>query len=392
MGVTIGSSDGAMAEHTRMAPVTVQPVAGGRFALDVKTFVAQQLVASTTVTLASTTTVTIASGTPIVGDVIFFTTGTLAGQLFSVSSVIGTTIGVGQRLPVAPTIGDALDIFRDSVLRVDSTGRLSVRNTEYGVSGLSNFYWNIAGLVEIPTTVLGDPLTGVPLGVDSVSGVGAARVHGSTAHDAVDAGNPIKIGGFASTSEPAAVANADRVNAYFDANGYLHVKVQELPAPATLTDTFVDPGVSQIGTLNMLYDTSISRWFRAPGTVAGGARTTIIGTVTVTGSVTASNTAGNVAHDAVDSGNPVKIGHKARTAHVTPVANLDRSDRTGDTLGFAGVTLARNGRDDTFTAAANGTTLGDGFQNWKYFGLSVSLIYFFVCKFFYCVDWTSFSH
>ena len=26
------------------------------------------------------------------------------------------------------------------------------------------------------------------------------------------------------------------------------------------------------------------------------------------------------------------------------------------------------------------------------FGLSVGLIYFFVGKFFYCVDWTSFSH
>jgi hypothetical protein len=27
-----------------------------------------------------------------------------------------------------------------------------------------------------------------------------------------------------------------------------------------------------------------------------------------------------------------------------------------------------------------------------YFGLSVGLIYFFVGEFFYCVDWTSFSH
>lgn len=354
-----------------MAPATVQPVAGGRFAIDANTFLAHQLIASTTVSLGGTTTVTIASGTVLVGDIVYFTTGALTNQFFTVSEVTGTTLKMAQTLPVAPTIGDALNIFRSGIVRIDSTGRISVRNTEYGTVGLPNFYWNIGSLVEIPTTVLGDPTTGIPLSIDTVSAAGVARVHGSTAHDAVDAGNPIKIGGKASTSEPAAVANGDRVDAYYDANGYTHVKVEELPPRLTLSDTFVPVDVTQVGNFNMLYDTSISRWVRAPGTVAGGARTTIIGTVTVSGSVTASNTAGNVAHDAVDSGNPVKIGHKARTAHVTAVANNDRSDRSGDTLGFAGVTLARNGRDDTFTTTANGTTLGDGFQNWKYFSLSV---------------------
>jgi hypothetical protein len=363
-----------MAEHTRMAPATVQPVAGGRFAIDVNTFLAHQLIASTTVSLGGTTTVTIASGTVLVGDIVYFTTGALTNQFFTVSEVTGTTLKMAQTLPVAPTIGDALNIFRSGIVRLDSTGRISVRNTEYGTAGLPNFYWNIGSLVEIPTTVLGDPTTGIPLSIDTVSAAGVARVHGSTAHDSVDAGNPIKIGGKASTSEPAAVANGDRVDAYYDANGYAQVKVQELPAPAALSDAFVAVDVSQIGAFNMLYDTSISRWVRVPGTVANGIDvdvTRVTGTVTISGTVTASNTAGNVAHDGVDSGNPVKIGHKARTAHVTAVANNDRSDRSGDTLGFAGVTLARNGRDDTFTTTANGTTLGDGFQNWKYFGLSV---------------------
>lgn len=43
------------------------------------------------------------------------------------------------------------------------------------------------------------------------------------AHDAVDTGNPLKIGGKAVSAEPAAVAAADRVNALFDLVGKLIV-------------------------------------------------------------------------------------------------------------------------------------------------------------------------
>lgn len=48
---------------------------------------------------------------------------------------------------------------------------------------------------------------------------GARQVGGEVAHDAVDAGNPVKIGGKAASSVPTAVANADRVNAFFDLAG-----------------------------------------------------------------------------------------------------------------------------------------------------------------------------
>lgn len=46
-------------------------------------------------------------------------------------------------------------------------------------------------------------------------------VMGDVAHDAVDAGNPLKFGGKARTAQPAAVANSDRVDAYFDEYGRL---------------------------------------------------------------------------------------------------------------------------------------------------------------------------
>lgn len=41
----------------------------------------------------------------------------------------------------------------------------------------------------------------------------------TTAHDAPDANNPLKVGGYASTTPPTAVAAADRVNAWFGLNG-----------------------------------------------------------------------------------------------------------------------------------------------------------------------------
>lgn len=53
-----------------------------------------------------------------------------------------------------------------------------------------------------------------------------ASVSGDVAHDAVDAGEPVKVGGYASSTAPTAVAGADRVNAWFDLNGRQQVTAQ----------------------------------------------------------------------------------------------------------------------------------------------------------------------
>lgn len=47
----------------------------------------------------------------------------------------------------------------------------------------------------------------------------AAKVAGGVAHDAVDAGAPVKVGGYGSLSAPAAVADGDRVNLWLGRNG-----------------------------------------------------------------------------------------------------------------------------------------------------------------------------
>lgn len=101
---------------------------------------------------------------------------------------------------------------------------------------------------------------------------GAGFVTGDEAHDAVDAGNPIKIGGKAATAEPAAVTAGDRVNAWFDLSGRLHV--------------IADLGI-----------------------------------------------AGDIAHDAADSGNPLKMGGKASAAKPAAVTDADRVNAWFDTYG-----------------------------------------------------------
>lgn len=68
-----------------------------------------------------------------------------------------------------------------------------------------------------------------PAGTDTQPWKGennAGWVAGDKAHDAVDAGNPVKVGGKASASKPAAVANGDRVNAWLDEYGQIHVIVE----------------------------------------------------------------------------------------------------------------------------------------------------------------------
>lgn len=80
------------------------------------------------------------------------------------------------------------------------------------------------------------------------------------AHDAVDSGDPLKIGGKASDVAPTAVTAGDRANAWFDLNGRLIVKHdQALPAGTNnigdvdvLTLPALPAGTNNIGDVDVL--------------------------------------------------------------------------------------------------------------------------------------------
>lgn len=84
------------------------------------------------------------------------------------------------------------------------------------------------GTAFIPAVVL----------TDATGTVAAQMVQGDTAHDAVDSGNAVKIGGRASTSVPAAVQAGDRVDAWYDVRGSARVT----PSFGGVENTFATVG------------------------------------------------------------------------------------------------------------------------------------------------------
>ena len=68
----------------------------------------------------------------------------------------------------------------------------------------------------------------------------------------------MKIGGYASSTEPTAVADGDRVNAYLDTKGYQHTIIDSLTSASTIyavvntaaagqSSVVIDSGISSIG-------------------------------------------------------------------------------------------------------------------------------------------------
>ena len=74
--------------------------------------------------------------------------------------------------------------------------------------------------------VIGDPTTAANVAIVDASGRILSVVEGNVANDAVDSGNPVKIGGVASSAALPAVAAGDRVNAWFDLEGRLVVSAR----------------------------------------------------------------------------------------------------------------------------------------------------------------------
>lgn len=121
--------------------------------------------------------------------------------------------------------------------------------------------------------------------VEEVNGA-EMPVKGTVLHDAADTGDaPLKIGGVATTSQPAAVANSDLVNAYFDSTGHQHVKVDN-------TVTVNSHAVTNAGTFAVQEDgAALTALQLIDDTVA------VLGTATYTETGTKGNVVGAVRND-----------------------------------------------------------------------------------------------
>lgn len=111
-------------------------------------------------------------------------------------------------------------------LKTNTTGHLQIQ-----VLGASGDVWAVADLgsgIKTGVVSLADEGGALIGGVNplDVNLVGTMLVEGGIVHDNPDGSTrPVKIGGRARTAEPAAVADNDRVNAYYDEKGYQHTKI-----------------------------------------------------------------------------------------------------------------------------------------------------------------------
>ncbi len=83
------------------------------------------------------------------------------------------------------------------------------------------------------------------------------------------------------------------------------------------------------------------------------------GKLWVNAAVSSGSTAGDVAHDGADSGNPVKVGARARSSEIAAVSNNDRSDLLTDLVGKLIVLPYANPENfvsGAITSAMTGTT------------------------------------
>lgn len=141
-------------------------------------------------------------------------------------------------------------------------------------------------------------------------------VAGKTAADAAIAANPVTVGGRGSTATPSAVnADGDVVNAWFDLNGRLNVKDALLYTASVATT-----GAAHLATALQIAGSD--------GTNARLLKTDTTGSMQIIG---------EIAHDAADSGNPIKIGGKATATVASAVAANDRVNASYDLYGRARV-------------------------------------------------------
>lgn len=155
-----------------------------------------------------------------------------------------------------------------------------------------------------------------------VSGtVTSSNTTGNVAAAATDSGNPVKVGGKYNTTMPT-YTDGQRGDAEITSRG------------AVKTALFVDASATPVAAVATNADAV------AASSIASHLETASRGSVyngttwdRQRGDTTGTYVVGSVAHDGVDSGNPLKTGGQARTTNPTAVSDADRSNFITDKLG-----------------------------------------------------------
>lgn len=113
----------------------------------------------------------------------------------------------------------------------------------------------VAGVVPLQCDTNGANC--VPAGTSGAPSAGASQVQGNIAHDGVDSGLPVKVGGYASDGFPTSVAAGDRANLWLSRNGAIVTSGIEtgLADGTTLTsDVDLNSGVRWRGVVSLIWN------------------------------------------------------------------------------------------------------------------------------------------
>ncbi len=173
---------------------------------------------------------------------------------------------------------------------------------------------------------------------------------GNEMHDDPDSQGPVKIGGKAATSTPAAVSAGDRVDSYFDEFG--RQAVFDGGASLTVDAPVATPIAARLSDGAAFYDTIVDT--QLPAALVTGRLDVNLG---ATGTGVKIEAVGDLDHDAPNAGgnNPAIAGAEA-IAHGTNPTAVAAADVTKLYANRAGIPFVIGGHPNVVTVRANFTT------------------------------------
>ena len=232
-------ADGSATDVSAAAPLQVSLANHGANATAVKvdgSAVTQPVSdAGGSLTVDGTVTANLAAGTNNIGDVDVLTINGSApafGTGTRSTSVLRVTVATDDVVPVSDNGGNlSIDDGGNSITVDDGAGSLTVdfsgQQTQDYDSGAGTATQLTVGLVFPasggPVAAPGDATYGLKVNI-STSVTLQTQAQGTVAHDGVDSGNPIKVGGRAETTFQAAASDGDRVDWQFDVYGVANVR------------------------------------------------------------------------------------------------------------------------------------------------------------------------
>ena len=180
------------------------------------------------------------------------------------------TAGTDSGTPAMGYVGsDAVTAGRVGVVRMQATRELAVALYDASGNQIATLPISHAALTELAAAINASS----QMDVNIAASAATVTTAGDVAHDDADSGNPIKIGGKASSTAPTAVTTNDRVNAWYSLNG---AQVVTLGASAGVSadalTTMLVP-ISADGLSRPLYANPLfngTTFDRTPGSAANG--------------------------------------------------------------------------------------------------------------------------